>query len=39
MIIWSESVKKEKNAMKIYENFTVNPKNCKENFFINVRYN
>ena len=27
MITWSESVKKEKSAIKIYENFTINPKN------------
>ena len=27
MITWCESVKKEKSAIKIYENFTINPKN------------
>ena len=25
---WSELIKKERSAIKIYEKFTVNPKNC-----------
>lgn len=39
MITWSESVQKEKNALKIYENFTINPKNCRpflENHFFDL---
>lgn len=27
MITWTESVRKEKSAIKIYESFTINPKN------------
>lgn len=32
MLTWSESVKKEKAAIKIYENFTINPKNSILNY-------
>jgi hypothetical protein len=29
MMTWSEVLRKEKSKQKVYENFTINPRRCK----------